>query len=121
MVFLLVPLKTSKPCTNKRGQHGTRRHICKQVKHSGARAGDKHTDGHDLHLLVTATGKYWRLNYRFHDKKKTLALDDYPEVSIVKARKRREAARELLAEGVDPCQIKRSDKQVRADATAQTF
>ena len=35
----------------------------KQVKHPGASAGDKHNDGHGLHLLVAATGKYRRLNY----------------------------------------------------------
>ena len=93
----------------------------RQVKHSGAPAGDKHTDGHGLHLLVTASGKYWRLNYRFDGKQKTLALGIYPTVSIIKARKRREEARELLAEGIDPSQAKRDDKQAKTVAAGNTF
>ena len=35
----------------------------KQVKHTGAPAGDKHTDGQGLFLLVKEAGKYWRLSY----------------------------------------------------------
>ncbi len=34
----------------------------------------KHTDGGGIYLLVNAGGKYWRMNYRFADKRKTLAL-----------------------------------------------
>ncbi|WP_371867168.1 Arm DNA-binding domain-containing protein [Duganella lactea] len=37
----------------------------RQVKHSGAPAGDKYTDGQGMFLLVKAAGKYWRMNYRF--------------------------------------------------------
>ena len=54
----------------------------RQVKHSGAPAGDKHTDGQGLFLLVRVTGKYWRLSYRFDGKQKTLALGVYPAVSL---------------------------------------
>lgn len=32
------------------------------VKWSGAKAGDKHSDGGGLYLLISAVGKYWRLN-----------------------------------------------------------
>ena len=74
----------------------------KNVKHSGAPAGDKHTDGAGLYLLVKAAGKYWRMNYRFADKQKTMAFGVYPAVSIVKARQRREKAREQVANGIDP-------------------
>lgn len=72
-------------------------------------------------MLVKSSGKYWRLNYRFNDKQKTLALGVYPAVSLAKARKRREAARELIADGIDPAQAKRDDKQARADSAANTF
>ena len=34
----------------------------RQVKHSGASAGDKYTDGQGMFLLVKAAGKYWRMN-----------------------------------------------------------
>ena len=52
------------------------------VKHSGKPVGDKHSDGHGLYLHVTATGKYWRMAYRFAEKQKTLALGVYSAVSL---------------------------------------
>lgn len=91
------------------------------VKHKGAPAGDKHTDGGGMYLLVKAGGKYWRMDYRFAGKRKTLALGVYPQTSIVKARKKREAARELLAEGVDPGAAKAEERQAKTTAAANTF
>lgn len=93
----------------------------RQVKHTGAQAGDKHTDGHGLYLLVKAGGKYWRMDYRYIDKRKTLALGVYPEVSLAKARQRRDKAREQLADGIDPGQAKRDEKQAKAVAASHTF
>ena len=93
----------------------------KNTKHSGKPAGDKHTDGGGMYLLVNAGGKYWRMDYRFADKRKTLALGVYPEVSLAKARQRREKARELLADGIDPSTAKREEKRAKADAAAHTF
>ncbi|MFC7516591.1 tyrosine-type recombinase/integrase [Herbaspirillum sp. GCM10030257] len=93
----------------------------RRVKHSGASAGDKHSDGHGLYLLVKAAGKYWRMNYRFAGKQKTLALGVYPDVSLAKARQRRDKARTQLAEGVDPSQAKRDEKRTKTLAAAQTF
>ena len=93
----------------------------KNVKHSGAPAGDKVTDGQGLHLLVKAAGKYWRLSYRFLGKQKTLALGVYPEVSLAQARQRRDQARKLLAEGADPSVAKRADKVARKLAADNTF
>ena len=93
----------------------------KNVKPTGAVAGDKHADGLGLYLHVKEAGKYWRMNYRFTGKQKTLALGVYPEVSLAKARKRREVARERLAEGIDPGVAKREERQAKADAAANTF
>lgn len=93
----------------------------RQVKHSGAAAGDKYADGHGLYLLVTASSKYWRLNYRFLGKQKTLALGVYPAVTLAKARKRRSEAREQLAEGIDPSHAKRAIRQAQVIAAASTF
>jgi hypothetical protein len=76
--------------------------FARRAKYSGAKAGDKHSDGGRLYLLVTAAGKYWRLNYRFLGKQKTLARGVYPAVSLVAARKGRDGACQLLATGVDP-------------------
>ena len=93
----------------------------KNTKHSGAPAGDKHTDGGGMYLLVTKAGKYWRMNYRFADKRKTLALGVYPAVSLEEARQGREKARKLLAQGTDPSAAKQEDKQATATAAANTF
>jgi integrase len=65
----------------------------RQAKYSGAKAGHKHSDSGGHYLLVTSAGKYWRVNYRFLGKQKTLALGVYPAVSLVAARKGRDRAR----------------------------
>lgn len=93
----------------------------KTVKFSGKASGDKHSDGGGLYLHVKSSGRYWRMAYRFAEKQKTLALGVYPEVSLAKARKRREAARELLADGVDPSAAKQEEKRAQAAAAASTF
>lgn len=93
----------------------------RQVKHSGKTSGDKHADGGGMYLLVKAGGKYWRMDYSHLDKRKTLALGVYPEVSLAKARQRRDKAREQLADGIDPSIAKREEKQAQADAAANTF
>jgi integrase len=95
--------------------------IKNSTKHSGKPAGDKYTDGGGMYLLVTAAGKYWRMNYRFDKKRKTIALGVYPTVSLAEARKRREKAREHLSMGIDPNAAKREEKQVKADLAANTF
>lgn len=62
-------------------------------------------------MLVQPNGaKYWRLAYRFAGKQKTLALGVYPDVSLLDARERREAARKLLANGIDPSAAKQEQK-----------
>jgi integrase len=71
----------------------------------------KLTDGNGLYLLVTPTGgKLWRLDYSFSDKRKTLSLGSYPEISLTDARQRRDAARKLLANGADPSEVKQQQK-----------
>lgn len=93
----------------------------RQVKHKGADIGERYADGGGMYLRVKAAGKYWRMDYRFHGKAKTLALGVYPAVSLAKARQRREKARELLADGVDPAVAKRAEKLSRAVEAANTF
>jgi integrase len=92
----------------------------KNFKHSGRPAGDKHSDGGGLYLHVTSAGKYWRMAYRFAGKQKKLSLGVYPAVSLAKARKARDAARELKAEGVDPSTAKRAEKAALVAAAANT-
>lgn len=66
-------------------------------------------DGGGLFLLVTPSGgKLWRFKYRFDGKEKVLALGAYPDLSLTEARTRREQARNLLANGIDPGDIKKA-------------
>jgi Arm DNA-binding domain len=82
----------------------------------------KLTDAQGMFLLVAATGsKLWRMDYRFAEKRKTLALGIYPAVSLLKARQRRDKARELLADGIDPGEAKKEAAQAKAAETANTF
>ncbi len=63
-----------------------------------------------MHLLVHPNGsKYWRLSYRFDKKQRILALGVYPLVSLSKARERRDEARKLIADGIDPNAKKKSE------------
>lgn len=67
------------------------------------------SDGGGLYLHVAPNGgRYWRYNYRFEGKQKTLALGVYPDVSLVKARDRHKEARRLLVDGTDPSAKKQS-------------
>jgi hypothetical protein len=67
----------------------------------------KFTDGRGLYLLVTPKGgRCWRFAYRFAQKYKTLALGVYPDVPLERARSRHEFARNLLAHGLDPSELK---------------
>lgn len=93
----------------------------KNVKPNGMPTGEKHTDGLGLYLHVKDAGKYWRMSYRFGGKQKTLALGVYPAVSLAKARARRDKARELVADGIDPAIAKKAEKQATAAAAANTF
>lgn len=72
-------------------------------------------DGGGLYLEVMPNGsRYWRLKYRYAGKENRLALGVYPEVSLKDARERRDAARRLLREGVDPAVARRAAKMAQA-------
>lgn len=90
-----------------------------------AKAADKPrkvTDGRGMHLLVQPNGgKYWRLKYRFGGKEKLLALGVYPDVSLAAARKARDQARELLAQGVDPGELRKEEWRAARAATQDSF
>ena len=74
----------------------------------------KFSDEGGLYLhLSPSGGQLWRLAYRFGGKQKTLALGQYPAVSLVEARKRREEARELLARVSIPAKRKRNARPLR--------
>jgi integrase len=63
----------------------------------------KATDGGRLYLLVRPNGsKLWQWGYSFTGRAKVLSFGAYPAVSLAEARKRRDAAKKLLADGADP-------------------
>ena len=71
----------------------------------------KLADGGGMYLLLRPDGsRYWRMDYRFDGKRKTLALGVYPEVGLDEARRRRSAAKTLLAARQDPAAVKRAGK-----------
>lgn len=93
-----------------------------QVRNAKPQAKEyKLTDGGGLYLLVTPPGgKLWRFDYRLNGKRKTLSFKTYPEISLSDARQRREDARKLVANGVDPGDIKKAQKAIE-QAQAETF
>jgi integrase len=121
MVFLMVCRHTIKPHTINEAKMALTDTFVKNIKHTGSPAGDKHSDGGSMYLLVNAGGKYWRMNYRVDGKQKTLALGVYPAVSLAKARARRDKARELLADGVDPGAAKKEAQAEKIALTVNTF
>jgi integrase len=79
-------------------------------------------DERGLYLLITpAGGKWWRLKYRFGGKEKSLSMGVFPAVTLKKARERRDAARELLANGIDPGVERKVQRAGAAERAANSF
>lgn len=82
----------------------------------------KVADEKGLFLLVSPSGgKWWRLKYRFGGKEKLLSLGTYPEVGLKDARERRDAARRLLADGIDPSENRKATKAAKGERAANSF
>ncbi|MET4570618.1 tyrosine-type recombinase/integrase [Rhodanobacter soli] len=79
-------------------------------------------DGGGLYLEVSpAGGKLWRLKYRFNGKERRLALGIYPDTGLADARDKRDAARKLLAAGVDPGEQRKAEKAAGEERAANSF
>lgn len=79
-------------------------------------------DERGLYLEVSPKGgKWWRLKYRFDGKEKRLSLGVYPDVKLKEARDRRDAARTLLANGIDPSENRKAQNLARTDRAANSF
>jgi integrase len=78
----------------------------------------KLTDGLGMYLEVAPSGgKWWRLKYRVAGVEKRLSLGTYPETSLKSAREKRDEARALIAQGIDPSDLRKASKaQAQADA-----
>lgn len=79
-------------------------------------------DEKGMHLLISPNGsKYFRLKYRFGGKEKVLALGVYPETSLKKAREKRDEARKLLTDGIDPGENRKAVKSSKAESASNSF
>ena len=57
-------------------------------------------DSLDFFLLVQPSGgRLWRMKYRVDGREKKLGLGTYPGIGLAEACRRRDAAREMLAQG----------------------
>ena len=82
----------------------------------------KHSDGGGLFLYITPEGKKsWRLAYRFMGKQKLLVIGPYPAIGLKEARERREAAKKLLVDNIDPSVAKQAAKAAAASAAKDSF
>jgi len=69
------------------------------------------TDEKGLYIEVTPKGgKRWRFKFRFGGKEKLLSVGIYPDVSLKAARIKRDDLRVLVADGIDPSQVRKAEK-----------
>ena len=76
----------------------------------------KKSDGNGLFLLIKSNGsKLWRLRYRFNSKYQELALGKYPTTPLIEARKFAVNARALLVQGINPSDVRRTQKRASSE------
>ena len=69
-------------------------------------------DGGGMYLLLNPDGtRWWRFKYRIAGREKLLSLGVYPEVTLKRARERRDEARRQIGEGVDPAIKRQAEKE----------
>src|SRR6185312_6536592 len=82
-------------------------------------------DARGLFVFITPAGtRVWRLKYRHQSKEKVLVIGRYPAVTLREARAQRDAAQELLDEGIDPGDARRGQAAAGAvvlGKAARTF
>ena len=75
-------------------------------------------DTRGLYLLITPDGsKLWRFRYRIEGREKLISLGDSRDVSLKRAREKRDEARSLVADGRDPSAQRKGERA----ALAHTF
>jgi integrase len=82
-------------------------------------------DEKGLYLLVKPQvdgwGKWWRFKYRFGGKEKSLSFGTYPDTGLQQAREKRDDAKKLLANGIDPGENRKAVKASKAESAANSF
>ncbi len=82
----------------------------------------KVSDFDGLYVLVAKSGsKLWRFKYRIRGKEKLLAFGRYPEIGLKQARAMRDAAREAVAQGLDPSELRKESAWLEQEAQGLTF
>ncbi len=82
----------------------------------------KLSDGGGLYVEIALSGsKLWRMKYRYAGKEKRLSFGSYPTVSLADARQHRDDAKKLLANNIDPSEVKRVEKQQREITSSNSF
>ncbi|WNC71024.1 tyrosine-type recombinase/integrase [Thalassotalea psychrophila] len=67
----------------------------------------KLSDGGGLYLLIKPTGyKSWKYDFRLDNTRGSYTIGNYPDIGLKKARQEHREARELVALGTNPKQIK---------------
>lgn len=95
----------------------------RQIKNAKARdRAYKIYDERGLFVLIKQNGsKCWRFKYRYGEKEKLLALGLYGDLTLAEARAKRDRARNLLANGVDPSLVTKQEKRQRKIQAENTF
>ncbi len=76
----------------------------------------KRFDEKGLYLIVTPDGgRWWRFKYRIRGREKLLSLGTWPSTPLKRAREKRDEARKLVADGVDPSAKRREQRAAQAD------
>lgn len=92
---------------------------------SNAQPGPKPRRMHDtggMYVEIAPTGgKWWRFSYRFGGKRKLISLGTFPSVSLKEARRRRDQARGLLDDGIDPSAQRQAAKREAVGRNLNSF
>lgn len=71
------------------------------------------SDGDGLYILFSVKGGShgWRMDYSLDGRRKTLSLGTYPDTSLALARQKADEFRQLIAQGLDPSDVRKTERQ----------
>lgn len=79
-------------------------------------------DGGGLYLEIMPNGnKLWRLKYYFLGKEKRFSLGAYPLISLAEAREKRDQAKKLITQNIDPSTARTDEKKEISRNALRTF